>query len=110
MAQLPKKMEQHAITCQQSLKIFDAMDALYRVGQYFPKNRNEISAGNSKLLSTYMDHNPFLLRYQTLYQPNLIHRLVKQTSISVKQKAISLKQKILDDEILSSKNVTKLVT
>ena len=50
-----------------------------------------------KLLSTYMDHNPFLLRYQTLYQPNLIHRLVKQTSISVNKSNI-FEAKILDDE------------
>ena len=91
-------MEREAIKCQQSLRIFDAMDALYRVGQYFPKSRNGISVGNSNLLSAYMGHNAFLLRYQTQYQPNLIHRLVKQTGISIKQKAISFKQKILDDE------------
>ena len=54
-----EKNEREAIKCQQSLRIFDAMDALYRVGQYFLKSRNGISVGNSNLLSAYMGHNAF---------------------------------------------------
>ena len=44
-----------------------------------------------------MDHNAFLLRYQTLYQPKLIHRLVKQPGISASKSNI-FEAKILDNE------------